>query len=103
MKTTQNYLRLLIVAMLLVGCAGGPTEKSTGQYFDDAAITSKVKTSLLRDPVVSGLAINVETFKGRVQLSGFADTEKEQQRAGELARSVDGVRAVQNDIRLKTK
>ena len=89
------------LAVLLSGCAGSPTQESTGEYLDDSALTAKVKTALLRDPEVSGLAINVETFKGEVQLSGFANSEAARQRAGELARSVDGVDAVRNDIRLK--
>jgi osmotically-inducible protein OsmY len=103
MKTTRNYLGFLIIAVLLVGCAGTTTQESTGEYLDDTTLTTKVKTALLRDPVVSALAINVETFKGVVQLSGFADNEGERQRAADLARSVEGVASVKNDIRLKAK
>jgi len=89
------------LAVLLSGCAGSPTQESTGEYIDDAVLTAKVNTVLLRDPEVSGLAINVETFKGEVQLSGFANSEAARQRAGELTRAVDGVDTVRNDIRLK--
>lgn len=89
------------LAVLLSGCAGGPKQASTGEYLDDTALTAKVKTALLRDPEVSGLAINVETFKGEVQLSGFANSEAARRHAGELARSVPGVDTVRNDIRLK--
>ncbi len=101
MKTLQKYAQLVIAIVVLAGCAATPTQESTGEYLDDTTITTKVKTALLNDPQVSGLAINVETFKGTVQLSGFADSEDESQRAAELARSVDGVQAVRNDIRLK--
>jgi osmotically-inducible protein OsmY len=94
-------MRVLIAVFFLAACAATPTDESSGEYIDDAAITTKVKTALLQDPEVSGLAINVETFKGTVQLSGFANTEREMQRAETLARSVAGVQSVQNDIQLK--
>jgi len=90
-----------LTVVLLGGCAGSPTQESTGEYLDDSALTTKVKSTLLNDPQVSGLAINVETFKGEVQLSGFANTEAERQRAAALAKKVPGVLAVTNDIRLK--
>jgi hyperosmotically inducible periplasmic protein len=90
-----------LAVVLLGGCAATPTQESTGEYVDDTALTTKVKTALLQDPEVSGLAINVETFKGEVQLSGFANTEAERQRAAALAKKVPGVVAVTNDIRLK--
>lgn len=90
-----------LAVVLLAGCAGSPTEESTGEYIDDTTLSTKVKTTLLQDPQVSGLDINVETFKGEVQLSGFATTEAERQRAAALASRVEGVIAVTNDIRLK--
>ncbi len=90
-----------LAAIVLGGCAGSPTQESTGEYIDDTALSTRVKTILLQDPQVSGLAINVETFKGEVQLSGFATSEAERQRAAALASSVVGVQAVTNDIRLK--
>ncbi|MGH8531235.1 MAG: BON domain-containing protein [Gammaproteobacteria bacterium] len=99
-----EHKRLVAAALAVVlfgGCAGSPTQESTGEYLDDTALSTKVKTTLLQDPQVSGLAINVETFKGEVQLSGFANSEAERERAEALASSVDGVAAVKNDIRLK--
>lgn len=57
------------------GCAGTATRESTGEYVDDSVITGKVKSALLADKTVSGMAVKVETFKGTVQLSGFVDTE----------------------------
>lgn len=97
----SNQRRILmfgLVGALLTGCAGGRSKKSTGDYIDDAAITTKVKTELLRDPVVGGLAINVDTYKGTVQLSGTAKSETERSKAAEIARGVDGVLGVRNDI-----
>ena len=100
-----SRLSRVVAAMLMISflaaCAGSKTQESTGQYIDDSVITSTVKAKLLHDKEVSGLAINVETFKAVVQLSGFARTDAERRKAAELARSVDGVKDVKNDIRLK--
>lgn len=87
-------------AALLGACAGTPARESTGEFIDDSAITGKVKAALMRDKKVSGLSIGVETFKGSVQLSGFAASTEERSRAGELARAVPGVKRISNDIRL---
>jgi len=98
----KHFLAAAALATLLLGgCAGSPEQASTGEYIDDSAITAKVKTALLGDPEVSGLAINVDTFKGTVQLSGFANSSHERQQAEEVARSVAGVEEVKNDISLK--
>jgi osmotically-inducible protein OsmY len=99
-KLTQLVAVLLMVT-LVSACAGSRTQESTGEYLDDSMITSKVKAKLLEDKDVSGLAINVETFKAVVQLSGFAKTQAERQKAAQLALSVGGVKDVKNDIRLK--
>jgi hyperosmotically inducible periplasmic protein len=100
-----SRLSRLVAVMLMISfvaaCAGSKTQESTGEYIDDSVITSTVKAKLLADKEVSGLAINVETFKAVVQLSGFAKTNAERRKAAELARSVDGVKDVKNDIRLK--
>jgi hyperosmotically inducible periplasmic protein len=102
MNTNISEIRRLMLAAMLAGlvagCAGNGTKESTGEYIDDSAITTKVKTALVKDPAVSALDINVETFKGTVQLSGFAKSERERSRAIELAESVTGVKAVKNDI-----
>ncbi|MES2354786.1 MAG: BON domain-containing protein [Pseudomonadota bacterium] len=86
-----------------VGCAGSPTHESTGQYVDDATLTGKVKTALIKDDAVKARDINVETFKGVVQLSGFADSQAEINKAVEDARNVEGVQSVKNDLHLKAK
>jgi osmotically-inducible protein OsmY len=89
------------VVMALAACGATPTREGTGEYVDDSVITAKVKAELLKDPVVSGLAVNVETFKGVVQLSGFVKTSAERSRAVELASGVTGVRQVKNDILIR--
>jgi osmotically-inducible protein OsmY len=100
-KLTQ-LTAVLLLATFVSACAGSRSQESTGEYLDDTMITSKVKTKLLQDKDVGGLAINVETFKAVVQLSGFAKTEAERQKAAQLAREVGGVKDVKNDIRLKS-
>ena len=104
MSMTMRLSRLVAVMLMIsfvAACAGSKTQESTGEYLDDSVITSTVKAKLLADDEVSGLAINVETFKAVVQLSGFAKTEAERQKAAQLARSVGGVKDVKNDIRIK--
>ncbi|MEP6663366.1 MAG: BON domain-containing protein [Verrucomicrobiota bacterium] len=89
------------VVILNTGCAGDRTHRSTGVAIDDAAITTKVKTELLADPDVKGLAVNVETFNGRVQLSGFVDSMAQKNKAAQVARRVNGVQWVKNDLVVK--
>lgn len=103
MKTGQvtKVIASLILALALAACASTRQQESTGQYIDDSTLTTKVKAVLLDDPMVSGLAVNVETFKGVVQLSGFVKTRAERDRAVELARKVGGVRQVKNDILIR--
>ena len=89
-------------AALLGGCAASPTHDSAGQYLDDTVITTRIKTELLTSKDVSFTDIGVETVRGgAVQLSGFVRSEAERQRAGEIARSVPGVKQVNNDIRVR--
>lgn len=105
MKTTIKIslvaMSLFVAVPLLAGCAGSPTAGSTGQYIDDATITAKVKTELLRAQEVGGWDVNVETFKGKVQLSGFVSSPEEKKKAGELAKNVAGVKSVENDLIVK--
>jgi osmotically-inducible protein OsmY len=88
--------------LLVSGCSSTPTSKSTGEVIDDAWITTKVKAAFVEDPQVKALDIKVDTFKGTVQLSGFANSGAEITRAAQLARGIKGVQSVKNDIRLKT-
>ncbi len=94
---------LTISIPLLQSCAPTATRESTGEYVDDSAITGKIKTKLLGDPTVSGFAISVETFRGRVILSGFVSSQAQVDRAIALAREVPGVREVQSALVIKGK
>jgi hyperosmotically inducible protein len=87
--------------VLMTGCASTSTQTSFGETVDDGVITTKVKAAFVEDKTVSALNISVETFKGTVQLSGFANNAEEAAKAVSLARNVKGVKAVKNDIRLK--
>jgi osmotically-inducible protein OsmY len=100
-KAIRTWIGAGVLATLLVGCGGTPTRSSTGEYFDDTVITSKVKTALLADPDVKGTAVNVEVFRGTVQLSGFVRSEQEREKAERLTRQVAGVQDVKNDLRLR--
>jgi osmotically-inducible protein OsmY len=100
-KTRIQALFAALFIATAAGCAGSRTQESTGQYFDDAAITTKVKTAIFNDPDLKANEIAVETYKGVVQLSGFVASQSEANRAVEVARGVAGVRSVKNDIHLK--
>ena len=86
---------------VFVGCASTPTKESTGEYVDDSAITTKVKAAIFNDPALKVFQINVETFKGEVQLSGFIDSVQNASKAGEVARGVGGVKSVKNNLVVK--
>ncbi|MCC6533830.1 MAG: BON domain-containing protein [Burkholderiales bacterium] len=90
-----------VLALALTACGGSPTKTSTGEFIDDRVLTTKVKTSLLNDPQVKGTSVNVDTFKGTVQLSGFVRSEAERVRAGQLAREVNGVGEVRNNLEVR--
>ena len=85
----------------MTGCAGGRTYESTGEYFDDSVLTTKVKSAIVADPKLKSLQISVETFKGVVQLSGFVNSSAAANRAVELARRVRGVKQVNNSLIVK--
>jgi osmotically-inducible protein OsmY len=93
------FASLLILA--LVACAPTAKREGTGEYIDDALITTKVKAALAADPAVKATEVNVETFKGAVQLSGFVSSQEAIGKAIELARGVEGVRAVRNNMVVK--
>ncbi len=97
----MGFLGCLFLCLLMLGCAGGPQSASFGEHVDDSVITSKVKTALLSSPDISGLDINVQTFKGRVQLNGLVNDAQQIQQAGQLAREVNGVVAVENNLSIK--
>ncbi|MBK6321048.1 BON domain-containing protein [Candidatus Aalborgicola defluviihabitans] len=102
----KNFKRIsTIVATValtaLVGCAATSTTEGTGGYIDDSVITSKTKAAIFNDPSLKSTEINVETFKGKVQLSGFVNSQADINRAVDVARGVAGVTSVKNDMRLK--
>lgn len=104
MKQLGKYLSAFFVAvtlMAVVGCASTTKQESTGEYVDDTVITTKVKAAILDEPTLKVFQINVETFKGVVQLSGFVSTQAAVNKASDVARVVKGVKSVKNDIRLK--
>lgn len=103
MMDFRNAMKGFICVALIVAlaaCAGTRTKESTGEYVDDSVITSKVKAALIADPVTKARQIDVETFKGTVQLSGFVATAQEKEKAGEIARGVKGVVQVKNNLSL---
>jgi osmotically-inducible protein OsmY len=92
---------LIVVFAVITGCASSPTKEGTGEYIDDTVITTKVKVAIMEDPALKSSEINVETFKGVVQLSGFVVSQDAINKAVETARGVNGVTSVKNDMRLK--
>ena len=95
-----TFISALLLASLL-GCAGTSEKQSTGAYFDDSVITTKVKAAIFNEPSLKSSEINVETYKGTVQLSGFVNSRADINKAVEVARGVSGVKSVKNDMRLK--
>jgi osmotically-inducible protein OsmY len=95
------FLLALAAICATGGCAATPTSDSTGQYVDDTAVTTKVKSALLRDDAVKSFEIKVETVKGVVQLSGFVDTADQKSAAGKDASAITGVKDVSNNLIVK--
>jgi osmotically-inducible protein OsmY len=95
-----SLVGILFVATAL-GCASTATQEGTGEYVDDTVITTKVKAAILNEPTLKSAEINVETFKGVVQLSGFVSSAAAESKAVAVARTVGGVKSVKNDMRLK--
>ncbi len=99
-KRVIPLLSIIAVAGL-IGCASTAKHESTGQYVDDTAITAKVKSAIFEQPSLKSAEINVETFKGVVQLSGFVRSQENINTAVMTAKNVKGVLSVKNDMRLK--
>jgi len=93
------FATAILVATL--GCASTRTHEGTGQYVDDSAITTKVKSAILAEPGLKVSEINVETFKGVVQLSGFVSSRDDMKSAVRVASAVSGVKSVKDDMQLK--
>jgi len=94
------FFTILLLASFL-GCASTSKQEGTGEYVDDTVITTKVKTAIFNDPNLKSSEINIETFKGVVQLSGFVSSRADINRAVEIARGIAGVKSVDNGMRVK--
>ena len=104
MKKLNKYLGsslLAVVLIAIVGCAPTPKQEGTGEYFDDTLVTTKVKAAIFNEPTLKSSEINVETFKGVVQLSGFVSSLDASHKAVNTASKVNGVVAIENDMRIK--
>jgi osmotically-inducible protein OsmY len=99
-RTVASLAGILFVAVAL-GCASTAKQEGTGEYFDDTVITTKVKGAIFDEPTLKSAEINVETFKGVVQLSGFVSSKAAEDTAVTVARKIPGVKSVKNDMRLK--
>jgi len=96
----RNLLPLVLVASF-AGCASTPTHESTGQYVDNTVITTKVKAAFASDDFLKSFQISVTSYKDTVQLSGFVNSQAAKDKAGELARGVEGVKTVKNNLIVK--
>ena len=102
--TTITRISAILAAFamaLTLGCASTSKSEGTGEYVDDSVITAKVKTAIFNEPTLKSAEINVETFKGVVQLSGFVSSPAAETTAVAVARQVGGVKSVKNDMRQK--
>ncbi len=106
MNHVSKYFSAVFVAIALIsaiGCAPTAQHEGTGQYVDDSVITAKVKAAVFDEPTLKSAEINVETFKGIVQLSGFVNSQADIDMAVNLARGIAGVISVKNDMRVKPR
>ena len=96
-----SVFSMILALLFSVGCASTDKREGTGEYIDDSVITTKVKAAIFNEPTLKSTEINVETFKGVVQLSGFVNSQSDINKAVEVARNVKGVQSVKNDMRTK--
>ena len=104
MKTRNMFIRCFLLVMLIVGltaCGSTSKQSGPGEYVDDSVITTKVKSQLAADDFLKSFEISVQTYKGIVQLTGFVDSQKAIDKAGEIARRVKGVKSVKNNLNVK--
>ncbi len=104
--TSRTHLPALLIAAMLgssliAGCSSTPSQQSTGEAIDDGVVTARIKAKLIEDPVTKAHQINVDTFKGTVQLSGFVETEQARSRALQIAREVNGVKQVKDALQIR--
>jgi len=104
MKKSYSVIRFLVVLVMIaafMACASTPQQSSTGEVVDDSVITTKIKSQLAADDFLKSFQISVETRKGIVELSGFVDSQKAVDKAGQIAGGVDGVKSVKNALIVK--
>ena len=104
MKKRNIVIRFLVLLMLIAtfaACTSSPTTESTGEFVDDSVITTKVKSLLAEDDFLKSFQISVETYQGTVQLSGFVNSQQAVDKAGEITRSVKGVKSIKNNLLVK--
>jgi len=100
-KKLSALLVALMISGMVVGCSSTPTQQPAGEAIDDGVVTAKVRAKLIEDPVTKAHQINVETFKGTVQLSGFVETEQARTRALQLAKETAGVKSVKDAMEVR--
>jgi hyperosmotically inducible protein len=100
-RTAALLLAALMGGAVVAACTSTPTQQSAEEAIDDGVLTAKVKAALIEDPVTKAHQINVETFKGQVQLSGFVESDEARTRALQLARDVDGVKKVKDAMEVR--
>lgn len=100
----RNHIAISIVTALLAvaGCTATPTQRTAGQTIDDGTVTTRVKAALIKDEDTKARQINVETYRGVVQLNGFVDSDREKREASRVAKNVDGVRRVENNLEIRS-
>jgi osmotically-inducible protein OsmY len=103
MRIARSFSAIVsgLIVAALVACAPTAKREGTGEYIDDTLITGKVKAALVADPDLKATEINVETYKGTVQLSGFVASPDHIPKAVQLARGIQGVKGVKNDMAVK--
>ncbi|MBA2658038.1 MAG: BON domain-containing protein [Nitrosospira sp.] len=103
MKQLKSVYTIIaaVLFMSMVGCASTSKTEGTGEYIDDSVITTKVKTAIFNEPTLKSAEINVETFKGAVQLSGFVSSQADISKAVEVTKTVKGVKSIKNSMHVK--
>src|SRR3954466_15316824 len=105
MQKSKGFISavVLVVSLAMAACASTRTTKSAGEQVDDTVTTAEVKAALIADPVTKAHQIDVETFKGTVQLNGFVDSAASKERATTVAKATEGVKAVHNNLTVDAK
>ena len=104
MKTgILKFTAILAVLVIASACSATRTQQSAGEVVDDSVLTSKVKVALIEDPVTKAGQINVETYRGVVELGGFVDNAQQKEQATKVARTITGVTEVRNNVVVGTK